>query len=80
MRDPTRGVWGMLPEEILKNGSTTLGRVSLHSEQKCDVTLNWNLPSCVESPCYRSVVRRVQTQQGLNYVIKDSLLYNTNLL
>ena len=64
----------MLPEEILKNGSTTLGRVSLHSElteQKCDVTLNWNLPSYVGSPCYRSVVSRVQTQQGLNYVIKD---------
>ena len=62
----------MLPEEILKNGSTTLERVSLHSEQKCDVTLNWNLPSYVESPCYRSVVSRVQTQQGLNYVIKDT--------
>ena len=40
-------------------GSTTLGRVSLHSEQKCDVTLNWNLPSCVESPCYQSAVSRV---------------------
>ena len=74
MRDPTRGVWGMLPEEILKNGSTMLGCVSLHSEQKCDVTLNWNLPSCVESPCYWSAVSRVQTEQGLNYIIKDRLL------
>ena len=64
----------MLPEEILKNGSTMLGCVSLHSEQKCDKTLNWNLPSYVESPCYRSAVTRVQTEQGLNYIIKDRLL------
>ena len=74
MRDPARGVWGMLPEEILKNGSTMLVCVSLHSEQKCDVTLNWNLPSCVESPCSWSAVSRVQTEQGLNYIIKDRLL------
>ena len=64
----------MLTEEILKNGSATLGRVSLYSELKCDVTLNWNLPSCVEIPCYRSAVSRVQPQQGLNYIIKDRLL------
>lgn len=33
-----------------------LGCILIYSEQKCDVTLNWNLPLCVESPCYRSAV------------------------
>ena len=53
--DPTRGVWGYAPRGNFEK-QKQLGRVSLYSEQKCGATLNWNPPSCVETPRHQSAV------------------------